>query len=446
MRRICRLATGVALLATLVVAPAARAAEPLSLAQAEQKAMAANPSLQAAKLEAVASKARTGETFGRHFGELDLVGSYNHFEQNRIVVPMAEELFAIPALGMSQLPWDRNQVHYGLTWQVPLLAAGGLHEGDRIARLSQSATEHLALFTRDQILYNVRASYRNALIVRHALEAGQAYQKALEKDEADAQLRVKIGAMAPVDAAKVTYALRGAEAQVAEFSAQSQTAQAYLAALLGEEPPAGGFELSDIPGEPPAPAASAEDNTKAALAGRGDLMATREGTAIVEHKKHLALEAFSPQLVLQGTYLRNDAPSLKDPIYTREWALMMKIPLFTGLSRIYAVQEADANLLAARQREKAKELEIATQVTDAEGRLDSAKALYQAGQAQRGLGQEVARVEHLKLEQGAGKMEDYLAARGQELAGETSYWRGLYAYQGAVDYLAFVTARGGNHE
>jgi len=446
MRRICWLAIGAAALATLVVAPAARAAEPLSLARAEEKAMAANPSLQAAKWEAVAAKKRTAETFGRHFGELDLVGVYNHFERNRITVPIASDLFVIPALGLSQLPWDRNQVHYGLTWQVPLLAAGGLHEGDRIARLSQSATEHLALFTRDQILYNIRASYRNALIVRHALEAGQAYQKALEKDEGDAQLRVKIGAMAPVDAAKVTYALRGAEAQVAEFSAQSQTAQAYLAALMGEEPPAGGFELSDISGEPTVPTASSEDNTKAALAGRGDLMATREGTAIVEHKKHLALEAFSPQLVLQGTYLRNDAPSLKDPIYTREWALMMKIPLFTGLSRIYAVQEADANLLAAKQRERAKELDITTQVADAEGRLDSAKALYAAGQAQRGLGQEVARVEHLKLEQGTGKMEDYLAARGQELAGETSYWRGLYAYQSAVDYLAFVTARGGDHE
>lgn len=434
------------LMGCLALAPGARADEPLTLAQAQAKALAANPTLQAARLEAVAAQKRTKETFGRHFGELDLVGTYNHFERHRIVVPMAVDLFVNPALGMSQLPWDTNQVHYGLTWQVPLLAAGGLHEGDRIARISQSASEHLALFTRDQILYNVRASYRNALIAGHALEAARAYEKALEKDEADARLKVKIGAMAPVDAAKITYALRGAEAQAAEFSAQSETAQAYLAALMGEEAPAGGLPLSDIPGEPPAPATTADDNTKAALSGRGDLLATREGTTIVEHKRHLSLEAFAPQLVLQGTYLRNDAPSLEDPLYTREWALMMKIPLFTGLSRIYAVQESDANLLAAKQREKAKELEVATQVTDAEGRLDAAKALYDAGQAQRGLGQEVARVEHLKLEQGTGKMEDYLAARGQELAGETSYWRGLYAYQSAVDYLAFVTARGGDHE
>ncbi|MGC8853648.1 MAG: TolC family protein [Halothiobacillaceae bacterium] len=438
--------TAPTLLGCLAFAAALRASEPLTLPQAQAKALAANPTLQAAKLEALAARERTKETFGRHFGELSLVGTYNHFERDRLVVPMAKELFANPALGMSQLPWDRNQVHYGLTWQVPLLAAGGLHEGDRMARLSQSASEHLALFTRDQILYNVRAAYRNALIAEHALKAAQAYKKALEKDEADAQLRVKIGAMAAVDAAKLTYALRGAEAQVAEWAAQRQTAQAFLAALLGEEPPPGGYDLSDIPGEPPAPATTPEDDMRAALSSRGDLLATREATAIVQHKKHLALEAFAPQLVLQGTYLRNGAPSLNDPLYTREWAVMLKVPLFNGLSRIAAIREADANLLAARQREKAKELEIATQVTEAEGRLDSARALYEAGKAQRELGREVARVELLKLEQGTGKMEDYLAARAQELAGETSYWRGLYAYQSAVDYLNFVTARGGDHE
>ncbi len=198
----------VVLATALAVAPGAQAGEPLSLAQAEERAMSANPALQAAKLEAVAAKARKGEALGRHFGELSLVGDYDHFERDRIVVPMAKELFADPALGMSRLPWDRNQVHYGLTRQIPLLAAGGLHEGDRIARLSKSASEHLPLFTRDQIRYNVRAAYRNALVAGHALDAAQAYREALEKDESDARLKVKIGAMAPVDAAKITFTLR----------------------------------------------------------------------------------------------------------------------------------------------------------------------------------------------------------------------------------------------
>ena len=102
------------------------------------------------------------------------------------------------------------------------------------------------LFTRDELRTNVRAAYRNALLVRHALDAARQYAAALTKDEGDARLKVRLGAAAPVDAAKVTYALRGAEAQVAELEAQERTAQAYLAALMGEDPPAGGWDLADV--------------------------------------------------------------------------------------------------------------------------------------------------------------------------------------------------------
>jgi hypothetical protein len=55
-------------------------------------------------------------------------------------------------------------------------------------------------------------------------------------------------------------------------------------------------------------------------------------------------------------------------------------------------------------------------------------------------------VEHLKLEQGAGRMEDYLVARSQELQGITGYWQGLYALQSALDYRDFVCAKGENHD
>ena len=79
----------------------------------------------------------------------------------------------------------------------------------------------------------------------------------------------------------------------------------------------------------------------------------------------------------------------------------------------------------------------------ARGRLEAARAQLAAGRAQRELGREVARVERLRLDQGTGKVEDYLSARSQELQGETAYWRALYALQGAEDYMEFVTAKRG---
>jgi outer membrane protein TolC len=422
------------------------AAEPLTIAQAQQAALGANPRLLAAKLDAVAASHKTKEAMGKHFGTIDAVGMYNYYERDRIVVPMAAELFANPSLGMSQLPWDRNQWHYGIVWEIPFLAGGSLYEGDYIARLSQKALEDTAIFTSDEVRYNVRAAYHNALILRHALKAVTAYREALQKDMADAQMKVDVGSWPQVNATKIAFALESAKAQEEGLRNQLNTAMAMLAALMGSEPPAGGYELSDIPEEPQLlnpPDTSLKD---VALSSRKDLMAIIEGTRIAERKKKLTFEAFGPRFSLGGNYLRNDAPSLHDDLETYEITLLLKIPLWDGLQKVYAVKEADASLLASQQREKTKRLEVIQQVIDAQGRLNAAQAAFDAGKAQQRLGAEVARVEHLKLVEGKGKTEDYLAARANEMQGDAAYWQGLYSYQSAVDYLNFVISAGGNHE
>ncbi len=215
---------------------------------------------------------------------------------------------------------------------------------------------------------------------------------------------------------------------------------------MGEDPPADGYQLADVPEGPALPAQTVAESSRNALAGRRDLMATKESVEIALHKKHLAFEAFAPQLVIAGNFLINESPSIQNRLDTHEFGVYLKIPLFKGMQRIFEIQAADKDLLAAQQQQRGKELEVMTQVQDARGRLQATQAQYVAGKAQKALGSEVARVEHLKLEQGTGKMEDYLAARAQELQGETGYWQGLYALQSAVDYYDFVCAPGGQHE
>ncbi len=431
--------------AVLVMATAWQATA-LTLNEAEEKALAANPRLQAARLNALAAAQRAQEASGRRYGELDLVGSYNHFDTDRSLVPISIDLFKKPSLGFYQLPWDRNQVHYGVTYQIPLLAAGTLHEGRLVAELSQRASEDLALYGASEVRYNVRATYRNVLTLTHALAAVTAYERALENDAKDADLKVRVGAWASVDGAKVNFALESARAQRDAVQAQIGSLEALLAALMGEDAPPDGYTLADVP-EAPAPAAGTlREDAEAALGSRRDLAAVKATVAIAERKKRLAKEAFGPLLMLGGSYMTNSAPGVKDRIDTDEFGLFLKLPLFQGLQRVHALHAADLDLQAAERQRRAKELEVTAQVRDALGRVQAARAQVEAGKAQRALGAEVARVEHLKLEQGTGKMEDYLAARAQEMQGETGYWQGLYALQSAVDYLDFVSAQGGQHE
>ena len=424
--------------AGLAIVPA-QAATRLSLAEAEAKAAAANPRAAAAGQDALAAAHAASANAARHAGSFDLVGAYNRYESARLVRPMSIDLFTNPAGGFAQLPWDDEQLHYGVSWQLPLLAGGTLREGIRASRLAQSAAEALAIYTRDEVRTAVRVAYRDALFARHALAAAAAFRDALAKDAADAQLAVELGARAPVDATKVTFALRGAEAQVAALEAQARTTQALLAALLGEALPEKGYDLEEIEATP----GTREDvDLEPALASRADLAAVRAQAAIAESRKRLARDAFGPRLGLEASYWRNEAPSVDGSLDTHEVSLLLRLPLFDGGARLEAVRAADAELAAARERARGKELEIATQLADARGRLEAARAQLEAAKAQRTLGHQVAQVEAVRLEQGAGKVEDYLVARGQELAGETAYWSALYGVHNALDRLAFVAGQG----
>ena len=417
------------------------AAEPLTLQMATEQALAGNPKLLAARLEVVAAQERTRQSVGRRLGEVALVGQYNHFDQDRVLVPMSRELLPITVM-----PFDRNQNHYGLTWQLPLLAGGSLREGDAMARLAQDFASRQAQFTRAETRYNVRTAYRNVLVLRHAVDAIQAMEQALAEDWAQAQFKVKVGRWAEVDAAKVDYALQDAHARKAGLQAQADNAQALLAALMGQEPPADPFVLQDEESPQEGSPGSAEALRRQAAGARQDLLAAQDGTAIAARKSALARWSFGPQVALSGSYMKNEAPSVAGSIDTHEVTLSLKLSLFDGGRRRHALSEANANLAAARELERGKLLEIQTQVEDALGRYRSAQAQYQAGLAQRRLGQEVARVERLKLEQGRGRVEDYLTARGQDMGGEAAYWQGLYVLQSAGDYLAFVTGKDLNHD
>jgi outer membrane protein TolC len=417
--------------------------EPLTLDQAVTRARAANPSLRAARLDALAAGARTTQAYARHLGDLDLVGTASRYEGARLVKPITGPL---NAAAMGGLPFDRDQLHYGVTWQLPLFAGGALVGGDRAARAAEQAYGHLSTRSQQEVWFAVRTTYRAALGLGHALAAAEAYEHALAQDEASARLKVETEAMSSADGAKVQFALASAHARRAALAAQQRTALAQLAALLGDDPGTAAYELSDLPEPPAERSAVLPTLTAGALGQRPDLSAAREGAEAQRLRGSVVRAGFWPQLVFTGSYLFNDAPSVGAPLRTWELGLAVKIPLLGDVGRVAAVREASAATAAAAERERAKAREVESQVVDAIGRLEASRAAFEAGTAQRRLGVEVARVEKLRFEAGTGRIEDYLTARAQELEGETGYWQGLYGLQAAHDNLDLATGQGGTHE
>ncbi len=424
-----------ALLTILTVSPLF--AEPLTLEKATHQAETANPAVVASKLEAVASSEHAAGVSSRRFGRVDLSGTYDDYESNRILRPMASDLFADPSQGLLQLPWASNQVHLGLSLQVPLLDAGTIREEARIARLTAASADANASRTREEAWFAVRATYREALSLTHAIRAAEVYADALERDADDAEMRLRVGAWARIDADKVRFALAGAHVELAMLRGRLHATEARLAALMGDERPEEGYRLEETPQEP--------DRAATPSGTRNDVEAARLMAAAASGRVHQARQAFQPQLVLSALFGEHTAPGL-DWYDTREISLIVRVPLFDGGARMAELRGAQRKREAAEMRARARQLEAASQQIDATARCETTAAQLEAGVAQRALGAEVARVEKLKLDQGTGRIEDYLAARASEVRGESAYWQALYAAQNASDYAALAGGRESCHE
>jgi hypothetical protein len=122
---LCALGCAAALpLAAGTPAPQEGAPLYLTLDQAIHDATTAAPALQAVTAQEQAARWGAAAASRSRFGRADAVASYSRFQNDQIVRPMGLQLFG--PQGFSALPWDRDQAHYGVTYQLPMYQGGRL--------------------------------------------------------------------------------------------------------------------------------------------------------------------------------------------------------------------------------------------------------------------------------------------------------------------------------
>src|SRR5450759_495911 len=100
-------------------------------------ALANAPALAAAAAQEQAARWKERAIARSRWGQVDGVALYSRYQDDQLLRPMAIQLFG--PRGFAALPWDRDQFHYGLTFQVPLYLGGRLSAAVDVARLQASA-------------------------------------------------------------------------------------------------------------------------------------------------------------------------------------------------------------------------------------------------------------------------------------------------------------------
>jgi outer membrane protein TolC len=402
-----RAPTAALALALVIMVPGALAAqqpERLTLLEAARLALETHPSVTAAEARRDAANATRDEAAAAWLPDVGLDAAHTRFEEPMLVIPLH-------AFDLNQRPvFDRDVVEATLAsrWTV---FDGGERSGTigRAAALEDAADADLD-DARARLLAELTSVYLEVLSLRETVLAHDARVDALAEERDRVLLAVREEKAARVEASRVEAALAAGRADWVAAAESLDVAVRDLGRLIGrgdlgrEETEGLGRELvAPRPAGPMLPAAERPTPDSPAL------RRVRSEVAAAEAARRAARGAWFPDLELASGYVERGA---LDESYTGEWqvGVQLEYALFAGGARRAAVARADAERRAAEEQLRLVEDDTAARIDRAWAGVESARSRAEALAAAARARDDVARVEKVALDVGAGVVSDYLEA------------------------------------
>jgi len=386
----------------------------LTLEAAIQDALRANPKLQAATRQVAAARQQTLVVKGQLYGELDAVMTAQHLNDAQLLRPLAGP---ITPSAISTLPFAQNQIHAGVAYNFPLYVGGRITNEVSIAELGADRARALLGGTRSDLVYNVTALFAQAQALTAQARAISQELDELNTTRSDLELAIKVGKRPGVDLLKMVDRINEAQANRTGVLAQQKRVFSTLMALMGRDPSIA-VSLAPLPEATPALTAG-EADLKSATTNRSSVVAASDSVRQADRRVAVARAALVPNVFLQANYLQHtDASDLS----RNTWfvGVQASYPIFDGGSRRAAVSRSREEAKASQQDMEAARLQAEADLESALAGWRAAADQLQAANAQLAAAREVARIEQLRYDTGAGDIEDLLRARTREVSAESS--------------------------
>ncbi|MHB1462682.1 MAG: TolC family protein [Armatimonadota bacterium] len=382
--------------------------QPLTISDAIQEALQANPKLQAATRQVKAAQQQTNVVKGQLYGEVDAIVTAQQLDDAQLLRPMTGP---ITSTTMSTLPFADDQIHAGLSYNLPLYVGGRITNEIAIAQLGADRARSILSSTRSDLIYNTTALFSQAQALTGQARAIGEELTELDTTRANLELSVKIGKRPEVDMLKVVDRISEAQAAQSKVLAQRKTVVSTLMALMGRDPATepllAPLAVSTYDLKP------GEADLKAATLKRSSVMAAIAAVKQADRRTKVASAALAPSVYLQANYMEHTDGS-DHSLETWFVGLQISCPVFDGGSRRAAVSRSREDAEAALHEMEAVRLQAAAELQSALAGWDSASEQLKAANAQLAAAREVARIEQLKYDTGGENIEDLLRARTRE--------------------------------
>lgn len=420
-------------LALMVVAwPVAAQQEPLTLSRALAAVLASHPALAASIATTDGAMAGVRQARSSWWPSLSFDGSATRFEEPMIVAPLH---------GFDP---TRPPIFDQTLWQTNLALSWSLFDPQRTSRIDRARAEVAVSeasdrLVRENLMARTVNAYLEAAVAREVLASHEARVAALTRERNRAEQFVREGRAARLAEIRASAALAAARAEQASASGRLEAALRTLERLV-DLPPG---SLADRPLAPTWVAAGDMVPPRSELlvkseANHPDLARRAGRVAALRAARAEARGAWLPQVRMQGRVVQYGSGQGSEAV---EWqtGLAVSYPLFTGGSRGAATDRARAELVAADADLAAARREVGDAVDRALAAWTAARSRLEALSAAADQASEVARMERLALDEGAGVQTDYLAAEAELLRARAALAEGRATLVSARVELARLT-------
>ncbi|UCD25018.1 MAG: TolC family protein, partial [Gemmatimonadota bacterium] len=366
-----------------------------------------HPSLQLAEAGIDVAAATVGEAKSQWWPRIQLEASATRFQLPMLTSPIHE--FTVEAIP----PFDRTL--YGGSAMVGFSVFDG---GGRTARIGMANAEVRGASaqeesTRQALIASVTVSYLGVLSAQGVLQAHEDLLTALTAELDRVNRRMAEGTAARVELLRAEAALAAAEADRVAAAASLDVAERNLARLIGADAEHTNADRLQTVRLSSTPAEERERNAYQDLASETNpsLERARENVSAAVSGRKAAAAQWWPSIELMGGWIGYGYPDG----FSTEWQVgaKLKYPIFTGFARSSSVARATAQADAAREQLRVEQLAIQETVDAAVTVVNEVRARVLAMTRAVDHLTEVARIEQLALDAGAGTQTDYLRAEAE---------------------------------
>ncbi len=380
-------------------------------------------------------EAKKAESKAKKFGEVDVVGSYTHYNLPRTLAPIVPSSLS----PTSSVNTTEDLFSTGVQYSVPLFTGGALEQQVQIDKLGKKVGESRKKLSREELIYNIRSLYLSALSLQELERSQQTYVEALAKLRDMIVAGVEVGKRAKIEQLKAENDLQGAKGQVLVTQSSLRMLKSTLESLTHKEITS--FEPIDV--QVSATGESAFDESSLDKLERFKL----QDLEIAKSDKMIAkVHASSkPQVALAAYAGYNYDLDQIDPFESDglwQIGLNVKWDVFDFGATSSRVQQAKIAKLQAIADKDATTEGYKKLFANAQNEITKAKANYLTNQSQYNLLQESERIEQARYDVGVSTLNDLLLAKSKTALADSQMIQSKYAYQNGLFYLDYLLERG----